>query len=70
MIATLAMTVFPGGGGVNTFILILVMFKFYGYVFFAVLLLPNKLPKFDGWDCQNGLGITVHDTFATRIFLD
>ncbi|PLV61891.1 DUF3289 family protein [Erwinia sp. B116] len=30
----------------------------------------TKLPKFDDWDWQNGLGITVHDTFATRIFLD
>lgn len=29
-----------------------------------------KLPKFDNYDWFNGLGITVHDTYATKIYLD
>lgn len=29
-----------------------------------------KLPKFDDYDWFNGLGITIHDTYATKIYLD
>jgi uncharacterized protein (TIGR03034 family) len=29
-----------------------------------------KLPKFDNYDWFNGLGITIHDTYATKIYLD
>ncbi|TDN54826.1 uncharacterized protein (TIGR03034 family) [Buttiauxella sp. JUb87] len=29
-----------------------------------------KLPKFDDWDWFNGLGIIIHDTYSTRIYLD
>ncbi|MGA7509750.1 MAG: DUF3289 family protein [Erwinia billingiae] len=29
-----------------------------------------KLPKFDDWDWTNGLGITIHDTYSTRVYLD
>lgn len=29
-----------------------------------------KLPKFDDLDWFNGLGITIHDTYSTKIFLD
>lgn len=29
-----------------------------------------KLPKFDDWDWFNGLGITIHDTYSTKIYLD
>jgi len=29
-----------------------------------------KLPKFDNYDWFNGLGITIHDTYATKIHLD
>lgn len=29
-----------------------------------------KLPKFDNYDWFNGLGITIHDTYATRIYLN
>lgn len=28
-----------------------------------------KLPKFDDWDWFNGLGITIHDTYSTKICL-
>ncbi len=29
-----------------------------------------KLPKFDDYDLTNGLGIIVHDTFSTKIYID
>ncbi|EOW6772976.1 DUF3289 family protein [Cronobacter muytjensii] len=29
-----------------------------------------KLPKFDNYDWFNGLGITIHDTYSSRIYLD
>lgn len=29
-----------------------------------------KLPKFDNYDLTNGLGITIHDTYSTRIYID
>ncbi|MDU4840636.1 MAG: DUF3289 family protein [Leclercia adecarboxylata] len=29
-----------------------------------------KLPKFDNWDWFNGLGITIHDTYSTKVYLD
>ncbi|QLR44654.1 DUF3289 family protein [Enterobacter sp. RHBSTW-00994] len=29
-----------------------------------------KLPKFDDWDWFNGLGITIHDTYSTKVYLD
>ncbi|WBM69701.1 DUF3289 family protein [Buttiauxella sp. WJP83] len=29
-----------------------------------------KLPKFDNVDWFNGLGITIHDTYSTKIYLD
>ena len=29
-----------------------------------------KLPKFDSYDWFNGLGITIHDTYSTQIYLD
>ncbi|ELL5151308.1 DUF3289 family protein [Salmonella enterica] len=29
-----------------------------------------KLPKFDDYDWFNGVGITIHDTYATKIYLD
>ncbi|WP_321221069.1 DUF3289 family protein [Enterobacter cloacae] len=28
------------------------------------------LPKFNDWDWFNGLGITIHDTYSTKIYLD
>ncbi|AJF74906.1 hypothetical protein TE10_23930 [Raoultella ornithinolytica] len=28
------------------------------------------LPKFTDWDWFNGLGITIHDTYSTKIYLD
>ncbi|MBN1086019.1 DUF3289 family protein [Erwinia aphidicola] len=29
-----------------------------------------KLPKFDDYDLTNGLGITIHDTYSTSIYID
>lgn len=29
-----------------------------------------KLPKFDNYDCFNGLGITIHDTYSTQVYLN
>lgn len=29
-----------------------------------------KLPKFDNYDWINGLGVTIHDTYSTQIYLD
>lgn len=29
-----------------------------------------KLPKFDDYDFTNGLGITIHDTYSTKIYID
>lgn len=40
LIAFFAMVIFPGGGDINTFVFILVVFRFYSYLLLAVLLLP------------------------------
>lgn len=40
LIVIFAISIFPAGGNINTFVFIYIVFKFYGYILFAVLLLP------------------------------